>query len=598
MTSAVPSSTARRFLLRAGLTVLAAIAVVTAIADDPARAATPVSVFPSPGSRVATEKTQITFRGVPIAQLGHITVKGHLSGTHSGRLRADSDGQGGSFIPNRPFAAAERVSVTASGVSIRGGKGGSYSFITARPGLTLIPNHLPGARRVPGDIMQFKSRPDLTPASVKILTRTAGIGTDDVFIGTQGGPITNGAMMLDPSGRLIFYRGAPKDQQVNDFRVQTLAGKPVLTWWQGKFALGVGLGSDYVYDTRYRRVATIHAGNGLAADLHEFQLTDHGTALITAYQPVMWDARSAHASSQQDTLDCVVQEIDIKTGLVLFEWHSLDHVSVSDSYGNRPTAASQPYDYFHINSIQQDTDGNLVVSGRDVSAGYKIDHATAKTIWTLGGKHSSFKIPTADQFAWQHDIRMRSASTVSLFDDGAGDQATHKASRMEVMSLDFTHHTAHAVASFGHTPSVLSFFEGNAQLLPNGSYFVGWGQNGYFTQFDAQGHVQFDMTFVDKNGSYRGYRFPWSAHPANLPAVAVTKASGKDTVYASWNGATGIAAWRFLSGSSASHLSTATTTKYRNFETSATIPAAAYVAAEPLDSQGNALSRPKVMKVK
>ena len=52
-------------------------------------------------------------------------------------------------------------------------------------------------------------------------------------------------------------------------------------------------------------------------------------------------------------LDSVVQEIDIKTGLVLYQWDSLDHVPLADSYEAMPATAGGPFDYFHINSVQQ-----------------------------------------------------------------------------------------------------------------------------------------------------------------------------------------------------------------------------------------------------
>src|SRR5947209_18440696 len=68
-----------------------------------------VLVYPLAGSRLATPETQITFRGVPADQLGTITVTGSQSGPHPGKIEADSDGQGGSFLPNQPFQPDEVV---------------------------------------------------------------------------------------------------------------------------------------------------------------------------------------------------------------------------------------------------------------------------------------------------------------------------------------------------------------------------------------------------------------------------------------------------------------------------------------------------------
>ncbi len=595
MPSPPRSSRRRSAISRVRLTLASAAVAALALTAAGTAAGATVSVFPVEGSRVASEHTQITFRGVPISELGTVTVTGRRSGKHSGKLVADSDGRGGSFIPARPFAGGERVTVTA-GVPILGGQGDAYSFITAKPAPALTLGELGPAPRVKGDLQSFKSRPDLQPAATQVLTRTAGAGTGDIFVGPQNGPKSNGAMLLDQTGRLIYYKPVPVSNLVTDFRVQTLNGSPVLTWWQGRFSNGVGLGAGEIYNTHYQPVATVRAGNGLSADLHEFQLTPSGTALITSYQPVYWDSRSAHLSSNQVVLDCVVQEIDIKTGLVLYQWDSLDHVPITDSFSLHPKSSKLPFDYFHINSIQPQTDGNIVISGRNTWAGYKLDHSSGAIIWTLGGKHSSFTIPKSDQFAWQHDIRVQSPTTVSVFDDSAGDTAVRKASRGAVLYLDFAAHTAKVIAAYQHTPGLLAFFEGNTQVLPTGNLFLGWGQHGYFTEFSSSGQVQFDMRFVDANSSYRGYRFAWAGEPVTRPSIAARSGHGRTGVYASWNGAQNVAAWRVLAGSSASRLSAVATTPNQGFETRTSIVQAAYVSAQPLDASGRVLGQSKVIK--
>ena len=51
------------------------------------------------------------------------------------------------------------------------------------------------------------------------------------------------------------------------------------------------------------------------------------------------------------------------------------------------------YDYFHLNSLAGGpADGNLIVSGRNVWAGYELDRRSGAVVWTLGGRHSSFTI--------------------------------------------------------------------------------------------------------------------------------------------------------------------------------------------------------------
>ena len=97
--------------------------------------------------------------------------------------------------------------------------------------------------------------------------------------------------------------------------------------------------------------------------------------------------------------DSVVQEIDIKTGLVLFQWDSLDHVPLADSYAKFPPTGT-PYDFLHLNSIEQDDDGNLLIGGRAVSALYKVNRSTGAVMWQLGGRRSSFTLGANASFAF------------------------------------------------------------------------------------------------------------------------------------------------------------------------------------------------------
>jgi hypothetical protein len=568
--------------------VVAAL-VAALVSACTASAATPVSVFPVPGASTASLGTQISFRGLPASQLGQITVSGSLSGAHTGRLLAHSDGQGASFLPAKPFKSGELVTVR-TGLDLLGGANGAYQFTVARPAGNVPFTRRPAANRVSGDVTRFRSRPDLIPATLKVTRRSRHTAPGDIFVAPQYGPIQDGPMIFDANGGLIWFKPVPSNDWVADFRAQTYAGKPVLTWWQGFVSAGIGVGEDEIFDSSYRPLAVVKAGNGLRADLHEFQLTPQGTALITSYYPVIRDASSVKGSKNAVVLDAVVQEIDIPTGLVLFQWDSLDHVALRDTYIPLP-AKGHPFDYFHINSVQQDTDGNLIVSGRNTSAAYKIDHRTGAVIWQLGGKHSTFRMGKGTGFAFQHDVRARSAGIVTLFDDGAGPPQVHKQSRAITLRLDTTHKTATLAGQDLHGPALLANFEGNDQLLPNGDSFVGWGQQPYVTEFDPKGLTLFDAKFLGANPGYRAYRLPWSGSPAAIPALATSTSHGTTTVSVSWNGATSVASWRVLAGSSASALKSVAVARNRGFETAIRIRSGQHFAeVQALDSRGATLS--------
>ena len=560
------------------------------------KAPTIVSVFPIPGARVAAPQTQITFRGVAVAHLGSVLVTGSRTGRHTGRLVADSDGQGGSFLPATPFAPGEVVTVQTN-LHIRDAPDGTFRFTIAHPSGAIPAMPLLPAPRVPGDELTFQSRPDLTPASVEVTRQTAGAAPGDIFLTPQQGPTQNGVMILDGQGALVWYQPVPAGDMAADLHVQSYLGRPVLTWWQGYSGAGVGAGEDEIYDSSYQRIAEVRAGNGLTADLHEFRLTPQGTALITAFYPVYWDASAVHGAKQQVVLDSVVQEIDIKTGLVLYQWDSLDHVPLVDSYEAMPASAGSPFDYFHINSVQLQQNGDLLISARNTWAAYDVDHLTGGIVWTLGGKNSSYKLSSDATFAFQHDVRLHTEGdpTVTLFDDGAGPPKVHTESRGITVRLDDKAMTATLVSEDLHSPALAASFEGNVQALPDGNSFVGWGQQPYFTEFNSQGQMVFDGRFVGANSSYRAYRLPWTGTPTGAPAVAASRTGSTTNVYVSWNGATQVASWLVFAGPAANALEAVVTAAKKGFETQIGIPAQPYVSVQALDAAGRALATSSVV---
>src|SRR5208282_5925298 len=138
----------------------------------------------------------------------------------------------------------------------------------------------------------------------------------------------------------------------------------------------------------------VRAGNGYQADLHEFQITPAGTALITAYDPIRCNLASVGGPANGAVTDAVLQEIDIRTGLVMYEWTAVDHVSLGESYEPAGrSSAPYPWDYFHINSINLGRGGSLLVSARNTWTAYELNAASGQIVWRLGGKRSSFGEP-------------------------------------------------------------------------------------------------------------------------------------------------------------------------------------------------------------
>ncbi len=580
----------------AGLTATAAALTaptcVPTSLDVSALQAGGVTVSPEPGSRDASPDTQVSFLGVPVKGLTVERVSGSRSGTHPGRLEAYSQGDGASFVPARPFLAGERVTVRA-----RARVGGSWHavsdvFAVAHPdAISSTPERIRGTI---AEGQSFSSRPDLHPPSVTVSADSPGVAPGDVFVAPYGGPGQAGPMILDSAGALVWFKPLPRYTSATNFQVQEYLGKPVLTWWQGDISVhGFGTGEDEIADSGYDVIAHVRAGNGHRADLHDFDLMPQGTALVTSYFPVLCNLSSVGGSSYAGLTDGVFQEIDVRTGLVRYEWTSLDHIALSESYSSpRRSNPAYPYDFFHINSLSVDRDGSILISARNTWAAYDLQAATGLIRWRLGGKHSSFTGASATRTAWQHDPRELPNGTFSLFDNGSS-PTVHAQSRGIVVALEPQGGDVTLLDQLTHKRPLVVESQGNLQALPGGDWFLGWGQEPFFSEVSAAGVQLFDAHFPAHEQSYRAFKLPWSAVPDHAPALAYRSAgSAGGTVYASWNGATGVASWRVLAGSSLRAMKPIVTAARTSFETAIPLPGGTigpYLEVQALDASGNAL---------
>ena len=439
--------------------------------------------------------------------------------------------------------------------------------------------------------------PGLAPTAVKVVRRAGQVAPGDIFLAPQIGPLQYGPEIIDPQGNLVWSQPAPGNDEVTDFRAQTFEHQPVLTWWQGNPTFAGGRGQDVILNSSYQQVATVNATDGLKADMHEFKITPSDTALITAVYPVYWDTSSVRGPKRQATLDDEMQEIDIKTGLLLFQWDSLDHVSIRGTYTSLPPRATRtPFDYFHLNAIDLDRDGSLLISARNMWAAYKISHQNGAVLWTLGGKRSSFKMGPGTSFAYQHDVRAQSShdGVVTVFDD-AGGPRTHPSRGLKLF-LDTKHKRAWRATQYATSLRLHSLVEGNDEQLPDGHQFIGWGSEPYFSEFTPAGRLIFTGRFGDNNASYRVYRLPWSGTPQQPPAIVASTSSGHTVVYASWNGATAVGAWRLLGGGDPLSLVPVAAATRTGFETKLTTAAQSYVAVQALGSSGQVLAQSATQK--
>jgi Arylsulfotransferase (ASST) len=358
------------------------------------------------------------------------------------------------------------------------------------------------------------------PPPVTILTSSPNDHAGDIFLTLSGDQTTylNGPTILDPQGSVVWFHAVPTGQEASDFREQAYNGQPVLTWWQGTGFGGLSHGTDYIYSADGQNlVATVNAGNGLSADGHEFLITPWNTALILAYTTATANLTSIGGPPNQTVINGVVQEIDIKTGKVLFQWNSADHVPYSESETPLPASPSTPWDWFHINAVKIADDGSLLINGRDVWATYDVNHSTGNINWQLGGKDSTFTEQAANGqtldsageiFAWEHDPQQIGPDTFTWFDNEASPTELPY-SRSVTVHLDFHKHTATLVSSNAQPEGLSAGSQGNAQTATHGEQVVGWGALPYASTFSPSGQLVWNAQFPAGVNSYRAYRFPW-----------------------------------------------------------------------------------------
>ena len=297
------------------------------------------------------------------------------------------------------------------------------------------------------------------------------------------------AVYVNRSYNAVFNVGVQQDR-----------GIPYLTYYGGPMS-GIGLGDGYAHalDMEYREVYHVAAQNlQVKADIHEFAMTGHGTAMVTAYDLVPWDL-SAFSTSPRAKFgyikDSVMQEIDLDTNDVLFQWRASEHIDMRGSFENLGNP-DWGWDFFHINSIQKSKEGNYLISARHMHSIYLISGETGDVIWTLGGRFNEFEeltYPEGESFgdplltmAWQHHAQFYPGSDereITFFDnhvlDYNGYGCTRDCSRGVHLRLDLGgpdhNKTVQLLHEYRHPMGLQSQSQGSMQVLDNGNVFVGWG---------------------------------------------------------------------------------------------------------------------------
>jgi hypothetical protein len=287
-----------------------------------------------------------------------------------------------------------------------------------------------------------------------------------------------------------------------------------VAWFRGKVSRYANYPSD-AYEEReldgtlVRTLATV----GSPTDLHEIQLMPSGNYLMVTYRARDGEDLGPYGGASNATvLDAEVQELT-PAGTLVWSWNAKDHVSLDETGRWWPTVLGTTlsledgraaYDHQHINSVELDGDG-IVISLRHTDAIYRIDRATGAVDWKLGGTPTPASLSfvgdafSGSAFGGQHDPRVGSDGTVTLFDNGTDRGRPPRAVRY---AIDPVARTATLVEQVRDPLISGSFCCGSARRLSGGNWVVYWGGTSTFGELSADREVVLRVIW-DNQLSYR-----------------------------------------------------------------------------------------------
>ena len=388
---------------------------------------------------------------------------------------------------------------------------------------------------------------------------------------------------------------------MTDFRPQEYNGKQYITYWNGCNTKGAHWGHRWgrvtFIDEEYTnftinpdlKVNTLDEANKGQIDMHDHQMTERNTMVVTTYNNIQYDLTSIGGESDMWVADSMFVEIDVETQEVLFEWKALDHTKLEDSrwgLGKNKGTEHLPWDWFHINAVQVIGD-NYLISSRHHWAVYLISGKDGSVIWKLDGQDGGDFGSIPSRFRWQHHARAQNVSedgmTVSLFNNhvnGPRNRRTASQGLAFFVPMPASPKNPPQLVRLLETPRNLVFgaTQGSYQMdLGNGNGFVGYGKAPVMREFgpNADGtDLRWEGRFGhdDAAMSYRAFKSEWHGTPKNWdPVIFIEEVqlqrSRTPRAYVSWNGATDISGWAVYAGEDEENLKSIGIAKKQGFET-------------------------------
>lgn len=438
---------------------------------------------------------------------------------------------------------------------------------------------------------QFKSRPDLTVPIWNISSNydefKNQLSPGYIFVTPYSAATKDLDESIDQPGSYIYTNegdlvwssyGQIGGISLN-FQASELYNEQILFAFEGQFSSrgGHGYGHIKILNDHYLPIKDIRGGDHQLIDIHEFQIITNKngdkSGLIEGYSPIQYDLSEWNNGDKEKTwiVNTVVQEIDLSTNELLFEWKALDHISPSDSKTNLTSelagdakSSANAWDFFHINSVDKNFNGDYLISARHTSTIYKIDGKTGEILWKLSsdGDTDLEVIGLTFEFRYQHHARFLKSyndiEIISFFDNHAYSKGhrepettpnPNEISNGKIIKVNNKLKTVELIKQYNppseHLLSAKS--QGSLQTLPDGNKLINWGSAGAITEYNHKGDVLF-FAKLDSGirgpyvQSYRAFKYNWVGYSSE--EIAYTYKDG--VIYISWNGDTITHEWEVV----------------------------------------------------
>lgn len=461
-------------------------------------------LHPRPNSTRVSPRTTIIFRfdatEVQTPSQINISVTGEQSGIVTGDFFRSSDKRTFIFKPAEQFSPEELVTVEISVPVLAFSK--TFSFTTSLKAMRETdaqpePENLEFAKTAPVLANKIQSIngvsvPNNFPTFKPTITNNPGQGS--LFISTE-----YFLMILKNDGTPLFYN-TYGSRRIWDFTIQP----------SGALSVVVGA-TGYTMNEHFEVTNQYACGHGYYMDPHDFIHLSNGHTFLIGWEEQVFDLSqlTPEGNTSAKIIGTHIQELDSLEN-VIFEWRCWDNYNITDALHS--DLRNKTIHYVHMNAIDLDYDGNILVSSRHLDEITKINRDTGEIIWRLGGNNNQFEfVNDPDRFTYQHDIRAVPGKPgyYTVFDNGNYHDPTY--SRGVQYKLDTEKMTAEKVWEYRQSPDLYSNWMGNVQLLENGNYIVGWSHRTLpkISEVTPEGELLYQGNFTSEQTTYRVHRFDW-----------------------------------------------------------------------------------------